>query len=124
MAEIYTIESADDNAPLDPELLRELRDLLREDEDLDIGVRLRDRPPAPGEQGALPVALEIISAAAPLGTAFAGVLIAWINSRKVRIRLGRDGNIREISAPGNVEDAARLIRELTAGNGGKPDHRG
>ena len=39
MAETYTIESADDSAPVDPRLLRELRDMLRTEEDLDIGVR-------------------------------------------------------------------------------------
>lgn len=118
MAETYTIESAD-NDPIDPELMHELRGLLRKDRDLSLGVRLKERPPAPGEQGA-PVALEIISAATPLGTAFAGVLIAWINSRKVRIKLGyRDASV-EISAPGNVEDAERLIANLT-GNGAKPD---
>lgn len=50
MAETYTIESADDGEPIDPRALRELRDLLRRDEDLDIGVRLKDRQPEPGEQ--------------------------------------------------------------------------
>ena len=29
MAETYTIESADDSVPIDPRLLRELRDMLR-----------------------------------------------------------------------------------------------
>ena len=114
MAETYTIESADGNIPLDPRLLRELRDLLREDEDLDIGVSLKDRPPAPGEQGALPVALELVSAATPLGTAFAGVLAHWINTRKVRIKLRRGDESVEISA-GNVHDAERLIATLRQG---------
>lgn len=111
----YTIESADDDVPVDPRLLRELRDRLREDEDLDMGVSLKDRPPAPGEQGALPVALEIVSAATPLGTAFAGVLIAWVNSHKVRIKLRHGDDSIEISAPGNVRDAERLIDKLKQG---------
>ncbi|HXC82441.1 MAG TPA: hypothetical protein VNV62_11385 [Trebonia sp.] len=114
MAETYTIESANDGVPIDPRLLRELRDLLREDEDLDLGVSLKDRPPAPGEQGALPVALEIISAATPLGTAFAGVLAGWMSSRKVRIKVRRGDESVELSA-GNVRDAERLIAKLTRG---------
>lgn len=111
MTETYTIEPANDSVPIDPRILRELRDLLREDEDLDLGVRLKDRQPAPGEQGAIPVALEIISTATPLGTAFAGVLMHWINTRKVRIKVRRGGDSVEISA-GNVKDAERLIAEL------------
>jgi hypothetical protein len=111
MAETYTIESADDSVPIDPRLLRELRDMLRRDEDLDIGIRLKDRLPAPGEQGALPVALEIISTVTPLGTAFAGVLMHWINTRKVRIKVRRGDESVELSA-GNVKDAERLIAKL------------
>jgi hypothetical protein len=111
MTETYTIESANDSVPIDPRLLRELRDLLREDEDLDLGVRLKDRQPAPGEQGAIPVALEIVSAAMPLGTAFAGVLVHWINTRKVRIKVRRGDDSVELSA-GNVRDAERLIAKL------------
>jgi hypothetical protein len=111
MAETYTIESADDNVPIDPTLLRDLRDLLREDEDLDLGLSLKDRPPAPGEQGALPVALEIISTVTPLGTAFAGVLAHWINTHKVRIKLRRGDESVELRA-GNVHEAERLIAML------------
>jgi hypothetical protein len=115
MPQMYTIEPADDGVPIDPGLLRELRDRLRADEDADVGVRLRERAPAPGEQGALAVALEVVSAATPLGTAFAGVLIAWINSHKVRIKLRHGDDSVEISAPGNVEDAERLIAKLRQG---------
>jgi Effector Associated Constant Component 1 len=114
MAETYTIESADDDVPIDPRLLRELRDLLREDEDLDLGVSLKDRPPARGEQGALPVALEIVSTATPLGAAFAGVLIAWMNKHKVRIKVRRGHDSVEVSA-GNIQDAERLIAKLKQG---------
>jgi hypothetical protein len=111
MTETYTIEPANDSVPIDPDLLRELRDLLREDEDLDVGVRLKDRQPAPGEQGAIPVLLEIVSTATPLATAFAGVLAHWINTRKVRIKVRCGGDSVELSA-GNVKDAERLIAEL------------
>jgi hypothetical protein len=122
MAETFTIESADDDVPIDPRLLRELRDLLRDDEDLDIGVSMKDRPPAPGEQGAIPVALEIVSAATPLGTAFAGVLIAWMNNRNVRIKIRRKGDDYsvQLNVPGNVKDAERLIETLEKGYGVKP----
>ena len=118
--ETYTIESADDSVPIDPGLLRELRDLLRADEDLDLGVSLKDRPPAPGEQGALPVALEIVSAATPLGTAFAGVLIAWMNKHKVRLKVCRGHESVQLSA-GNVQDAERLIAMLKGEAARSPD---
>lgn len=114
MAESYTIESADDSVPINPRQLRELRDLLREDDDLDLGLALKDRPPAPGEQGAIPVALEIITTAIPLGTAFAGVLARWISSHKVRVKVCRGSDCIEISA-GNADDAARLIALLKHG---------
>jgi Effector Associated Constant Component 1 len=124
MRETYTIESADDSVPLDPELLHELQDLLREDDDLDIGVRLKDRPPAPGEQGALPVAVEVVSAAAPLGKPFASVLSHWIDRNKVSVKVKRksDGYSLELSGV-NIQDAERLIAMLEKGNGAKPDDR-
>jgi Effector Associated Constant Component 1 len=122
MSEFYTIEPADDSVPIDPSLLRELRDLLREDEDLDLGVRLKDRTPARGEQGAIPVALEIVVAAMPLGRAFADVLKHWIDKNKVSIKLRRKGDdyTLEVSA-GNVEDAERLIAKLDRGSAAAPD---
>lgn len=123
MAETYTIESADDNVPIDPRLLRELRDLLREEEDLDLGISLKDRPPASGEQGAIPFAVEIISAATPLGTAFAGVLIQWIKSHNqisIKVHRKSDGLSYELSGV-NVKDAERLTARLEMGNGAEPD---
>lgn len=108
--ETYTIESADGD-PVDPGLLRELWDLLSEDEDLDIGVSLIDRPPAPGKQGAVPVALEIVAAATPLGTAFAGVLKHWISAHKVSVKMRHKGDSVELSA-GNIADLERLIAKL------------
>ena len=108
MAETYTIESADDSAPLEPGPLRELRDLLRADEDLDLGVTLKDRPPAPGEQGAIPVALEIVAGAASLGTAFARVLRYWIEKNRLSVEVTNGGDSFKISA-GNIADAERLF---------------
>lgn len=119
MAETYTIESADDGVPIGPRLLSELRDLLRDDEDLDVGVSLKDRPPAPGEQGALTVALEIVSAATPLGTAFAGVLIAWMNKHKVRFKVRHGDDSVEFSA-GSVHDAKQMMAMLKGENGAEP----
>ena len=125
MAETYTIESADDSAPIDPGVLRELRDLLRKDEDLDLGVRLKDRQPAPGEQGAIPIAVEIITAATPLGTAFAGVLKHWVDSHKVSIKVRRKSDSVSIELSGmNVRDAERLIAELENGSDAEPGDGG
>jgi len=125
MAQTYTIESADEDIPIDPKLLRELRDLLRADEDLDIGVSLKDRPPAPGEQGALPVALEVISTAAPLGKPFASVLNHWIDRNKISIRVSRKGDDYSLELSGaNIGDAERLIAMLERGNQAEPGDRG
>jgi len=110
MTETYTIEAADGDAAIGPRALRELRDLLRDDEDLDLGVRLKDRPPAPGEQGALPVALEVFGTAASLGTAFARVLSYWIEKHRlsVEVRTSNGGAVIKINAA-NVADAEKLI---------------
>jgi hypothetical protein len=122
MAETYTIESADDSVPIEPGPLRELRDLLRADEDLDLGVMLKDRPPAPGEQGAIPVALEIIAAATPLSTAFLSVLKHWIDRHKVSVKVRlKDGRTFQFSG-GDADDAARLFARMVGGNGAAPDH--
>ena len=125
MTETYTIESADDSVPIDPRLLRELRDLLRNDQDLDLGVRLKDRQPAPGEQGAIPEAVEIITAATPLGTAFAGVLKHWIGAHRLSVKVRRksDGLSFELSGM-NVRDVERLIAKLERGSGAATDDGG
>jgi Effector Associated Constant Component 1 len=125
MVESYTIEPADDSVPIDPRALRELRDLLRKDEDLDLGVRLEDRPPEPGEQGAVPVALEIIAAATPLGTAFASVLKHWIDKHKLSVNIRRKGdNYTFQLSGGNVRDVERLITNLEKGNNAGYAHGG
>jgi hypothetical protein len=121
MTETYTIEAADDGAAIDPRLLRELRDLLRDDEDLDLGVRLKDRPAAPGEQGAIPVALEILAAAAPLSTALATVLKHWIDKNKLYIKVRRKGGPSITLSGLNLRDAERLIEKLERGSGAPPD---
>jgi Effector Associated Constant Component 1 len=125
MTESYTIESADDSAPIGLKLLRELRDLLREDDELDLGVKLRDRQPAPGEQGAIPVALEIIATVTPLGTAFAGVLKHWIDKHhgmSIKIsRKGDDFSIQLSGATGN--DTEWLIAQLKSEAGAQPYRR-
>jgi Effector Associated Constant Component 1 len=123
MTETYTIESANDSVPIDPRVLRELRDLLREDEDLDLGVRLKDRQPAPGEQGAIPLAVEIITAATPLGRIYADVLKHWIDRHKdvsIKIRRKSDGLSVELSGM-NVRDAERLIATAESGSGAELD---
>lgn len=117
MTETFTIEAADGAEPLGPGLLRELRDLLRDDEDLDLGVTLRDRPPAPGEQGAIPVAVEVVAVLAPSVRGLAGVLAQWIASRRVDLKVttsGRRGRTVELSA-GNAADAERLLSALAEG---------
>lgn len=123
MTETYTIESADGGVPIDPRLLRELRDLLREDEDLDLGVRLKDRQPAPGEQGAIPLAVEIITAATPLAKIYADVLKHWIDRHKdvsIKIRRKSDGLTVEVSGV-DIRDAERVIARAESGGGAELD---
>ena len=99
METAITLGSADDDVPLDPKLLRELRDALRESDDLDLGLKLRDRPPAPGEQGALPVALEVLGLSIPLAKSFTTVLCQWIISRQVTVKVTKaDGRSVEVTA--------------------------
>jgi len=118
MAEAYTIEAADGEASIDPTLLRELRDLLREDEDVDLGLKLKDRPPVPGEQGAIPFALEILAAGAPVAASVAKVLSQWLTSRRVTLKItNREGRSVELSAA-NAKDAQSLLDVLAGlGNG-------
>ena len=122
MAEFYTIESAYDSVPIEPRLLRELRDLLREDEDLDLGVSLKDRPPARGEQGAIPVALEIMATAMPLGRAFASVLKHWIDKNHgVSFKISRTGDKPAVVVKGvTATQLEQIIAQLQSGNGTQP----
>jgi len=119
MAQTYTIEGTADGEPLAPEALRELRNLLRDDEDLDLGVTLKDRPPAPGEQGTIPVAVEVVAASTPIAGALAKVLGQWIASKRVVLKVtatGRKGGTIELSAP-NAAEAERLLRSLSEDEG-------
>ena len=107
MPETIIVESADGDAPLNPRLLREIRDLLREDDDLDLGLRLTNRPPAPGEQGAVPVALEVLGVTSAAARPFAKVFAAWFASRRTTIKLRDRERVLEIdtgdSKPIDVE---------------------
>ena len=112
MTEAYTVEIADGGAPIDPALLRELRDLLREDEDLDLGLKVKSRPPGPGEQGAIPFALEMLAAGAPVAASVAKVLSQWLLSRRVTLKItNRKGCSVELSAA-NAKDAESLLKAL------------
>ena len=115
----FTVEAADGEEPLGPRLLRELRDLLRDDEDLDIGVRLTQRPPEPGEQGAIPIAVEVLAIAAPAVGQLARVLREWIVTRRVALKVtpGGKGSAVEITA-GNAKDAERLLAVALEPTGG------
>lgn len=120
MAPTYTITSADDAAPIPPTALRELRELLTEDDELDLGVRLTDRAPRPGEQGAIPVAVQIVAASAPLGAAFASALKQWIRKHSLSVELSRqDGSRIRISGV-NAEQAERLIAGMDKADGAEP----
>jgi hypothetical protein len=115
MIETYIIEGAGAEGPIEPQLLRELRNLLRDDEDFDLGVTLSNRPPAPGEQGAIPVAVEVAAAMTPAVGGLAKVLSQWIASRRVVLKVttaGRRGRSIELSAA-NAAEAERLLRTLT-----------
>jgi len=119
MTETYTIGAADDGAVISPAVLRELRDLLRDDDDLDLGVRLTDSPPAPGEQGAIPVAVEIVAGAASLGTAFARVLRYWIEKNRLSVEV-RNGDTSFTISAANIADAERLFAMVQKAPGAQP----
>jgi len=115
MSETIIIESADADAPLDPKLLREIRNLLDEDDDLDVGLRLTNRPPAPGEQGAVPVALEVLSVTSKASGPFAKVFAAWIDSRRTLVKLRVHGRELEIDTrTPKALDVEKLITQFLA----------
>lgn len=116
MAEAYTIEAADGRPPIDPALLRELRELLRQQRDLDIGLKLKDHPPVPGEQGAIPFALELLAAGTPVVGSVGKVLSQWVLSRRVTVKItNHQGRSVELSA-GNAKDAESLLAALAEQN--------
>ena len=115
MSETIIIESADADAPLDPKLLREIRDLLRENDDLDLGLKLTNRPPAPGEQGAVPVALEVLTVTSAASRPFARVLASWLDSRRTSIKLRDHGRELEIDTrTAKPVDVEKLITQFLA----------
>jgi hypothetical protein len=105
-----TLGSADDDVPLDPKLLRELRDALRESDDLDLGLKLKDRPPAPGEQGALPVALEVLGLSIPLAKSFTTILCQWMISRQATLEVTRNADGKSVKV--TASDAKQPERLL------------
>jgi len=111
MSETIIIESADADAPLDPKLLREIRNLLDEDDDHDVGLRLTNRPPAPGEQGGIPVALEVLSVTSTAITPFVLVLRTWLANRSATIEL-RSGD-QKIKLTAQNGDVQKLIADVT-----------
>lgn len=112
MAEAYTIEAADGVPSIDPALLRELRDLLRADEDVDLGLKLKSRSPEPGEQGAIPFALEVLAAGAPVAASVAKVLSQWLLSRRVTLKITNGGGRSVELSAANAKDAESLLAAL------------
>jgi hypothetical protein len=98
------------------ELARSLAKWLNDDEELSGSARLRMVPPAPGEQGGLADAAEVLNAAGPVVDALAGGLFVWlaerVRSRRVKFRVTRaDGTRIELSA-GSAEEAVVVQQEL------------
>ena len=115
MSDTIIIESADADVPLDPKLLREIRDLLRANDDLDLGLKLTNRPPAPGEQGGVPVALEVLAVTAAASRPFAKVLAAWLRSRHTSIKVRDRDHGRELeldTKTAKLGDVERLITKF------------
>ncbi|WP_030968235.1 effector-associated constant component EACC1 [Streptomyces sp. NRRL S-1824] len=98
------------------ELARSLAKWLNEDEDLSGSAQLRMVPPAPGEQGGLADAAEVLNATGPVMDALIGGLFVWVaervRSRRVSFKVTRpDGTGIEMSA-GSVEEAAAVQQQL------------
>jgi hypothetical protein len=106
-----TITAADGEPPLDPAFLWDLEDALREEDDLDLGLELKERPPALGEQGAVPIGLEVVAAvtalaklvvkpfAKPFVQTLAEALSDKIRRHGVAVKLVReDGRSIDVSA--------------------------
>lgn len=108
----------DSSAEEADELARSLAGWLNEDETLAGAARLRVVPPAPGEQGGMADATEVLGAVRPVLDALVSGVFVWltqrIRSRRVKLKVTRrDGTRYEIDVTG-VDDAARLHRELGA----------
>lgn len=98
------------------ELARSLAKWLNDDEDLSGSARLRMVPPAPGEQGGVADAAEVLSAAGPMLDALIGGLAVWVTervrSRRVSFKVTRpDGTQIELSA-GNAQEAAAVQQQM------------
>ncbi|MEV4329071.1 hypothetical protein AB0K02_00735 [Streptomyces sp. NPDC049597] len=95
---------------------RSLAAWLNDDEDLSGSARLRMLPPAPGEQGGLADAVEIVGAVGPVLDAVISGAAVWLvqraRSRRISFKVTRpDGTSVELSA-GNPQDAAEVQRQL------------
>lgn len=107
-------------------LARNLADWLNDDEELSGAARVRMVPPAPGEQGGLADATEMVGAVEPLLSAGVGAFVMWLTertkSRRVSFRAIRpDGAQIQLSA-GSSADAASVQKELARFvNGGSPE---
>ncbi|MEV6838268.1 hypothetical protein AB0N17_27780 [Streptomyces sp. NPDC051133] len=98
------------------ELARSLAKWLNDDEDLSGSTRLRMVPPAPGEQGGVADAAEVLSAVGPLLDALVGGLAVWVTerarSRRVSFKVTRpDGTRIELSA-GTAQEAAAVQQQM------------
>ncbi|MFG2224545.1 hypothetical protein [Streptomyces sp. NPDC048644] len=109
------------------DLARSLAEWLNDDEELSGAARLRMVPPAPGEQGGLADAAEVLGVVGPVAEALVSCVGVWLvqraRSRRVSLRVSRpDGTRVELSA-GSPEDAAaveaQLRRFLDPGPGGQ-----
>lgn len=119
MTSTFTVTAADGEPPVDPKFLDELEDALRAQREAQLGLDLKDRPPLPGEQGGIPIALEVIASvttlARPFARAFATALADNVRKHrpaKIKIDLG-DGKSVELTAS-DAEDAAKVESVLTA----------
>ncbi|MFC5803936.1 effector-associated constant component EACC1 [Streptomyces formicae] len=97
-------------------LTRSLADWLNDDEDLSGSARLRMVPPAPGEQGGLADAAEVIGAVGPVLDALISGAAVWLvqraRSRRVSVRVSRPDGTRIALTAGNPQDAAALQAQL------------
>ncbi|MFF7410013.1 effector-associated constant component EACC1 [Streptomyces lydicus] len=97
-------------------LAQSLAEWLNDDEDLTGAARLRMVPPAPGHQGGLADAAEVLGAVGPVLEAVVSAVAVWLaqraRSRRISFKVTRpDGTALELSA-GSPEDAAAVEQQL------------
>ncbi|MEK2477746.1 MULTISPECIES: effector-associated constant component EACC1 [Streptomyces] len=109
----FTFDAPADEAD---DLARSLARWLNDDEDLSGAARLRMVPPAPGEQGGLADAAEVLNAAGPVLDALVAAVGVWVGqrfrNRSVSLKVTRpDGTHIELSAT-DPRDAAAVEEQL------------